>query len=224
MGKIYERVYGLSFVGNLDETAQVLAKALEMPFQKHNSDWMGNYYLSRNEERTEQLRLFDDSGQETCFREDYGDDYHLFLEVSIESVERAQAIERKLGEAKEPLHQAFLREQRAYRECSLKQQKERRERVRESLSRGEDPYPEYDPLPDRVATSPAFLALPEEKRQQRLAAKQEWLAKQEARLKQLKDPHYREELLARLDQQIAAAESAPISSNEPRIVLLKRII
>jgi hypothetical protein len=117
MSKIYERMYGLSFVGDLDETAQALAEILQMSFEKRHSDWLGDYCLMSNEERTEKLRLFNDSGQETHFNEDYGD-YELFLEVSVESLERAREIEQKLGAAHDRLHQTYTRRQKAARYSS----------------------------------------------------------------------------------------------------------
>lgn len=202
----YSDMYGLSNVGDLEETAEILARALGMPFQGRTDDWWGDYYIARNEERTEQIRLLDDSGEESYLKEDYGD-YHLFLEVHVGSLERAREIEERLREAREPLQQAYLKSQQAYkernreyfqrvRERRAREEEERLEERRAALSRRE--LPGYSP----EQTKELLESIGPQRYQERLMAS--W------------------ESAVQFSKKRLAEDPFPIIPKEPEIVLLKR--
>lgn len=94
-------LYGLSG-RDIDKGAHVLSRTLALSFQPHESTFWGDYYLARNSDWSEQLRLLENFNQTTnAWNKPEFQKYPLILEVSVPSPARAREIESKLLNTRE---------------------------------------------------------------------------------------------------------------------------
>lgn len=85
---------------NIDAASIILAKLLTIPFEPHDSDFWGEYYVTRNEDRTEKFSLKENFNiMEDDWNEPNFKDYPLTLEVSLtgpNAVTRARELEERI--------------------------------------------------------------------------------------------------------------------------------